>query len=61
MKYSNLIVAGLMTLALAACVSFPSDGPTGPQGATGNTGEKGNTGATGATGATGNVVIVPAR
>ena len=56
MKYSKLVVATLMSLALSACFTLPA-GPAGPQGATGDTGARGNTGYTGASGgrgATGN-------
>ena len=66
MKYSILISAGLMALALSACdkpttvvtpapavVAVPVPGPAGPTGATGATGSTGYTGAPGASGDTG--------
>ena len=71
MKYANLVLGGLASIALSGCFSLPA-GPAGPQGATGETGATGGTGATGSTGARGNtgarggttgdtLVIVPAR
>lgn len=65
MKYSIIITAAVMTLALSACdrpaavvtpavVTVPGPaGATGATGSTGSTGSMGSTGSTGATGATG--------
>jgi hypothetical protein len=70
MKYSLIITAAAMTLALSACdrpaavvtpavVTVPVPGPAGATGATGSAGSMGATGATGKTGGD-TVVIVPA-
>lgn len=66
MKYSIVVSAVVMALALSACdrptvvtpaavvaVPVPVPGPAGPTGATGSTGSTGATGYTGATGDTG--------
>ncbi len=64
MKYSMVISALVMALALSACdrptvvtpaavITVPVPGPAGPTGATGATGATGYTGATGSTGYTG--------
>lgn len=63
MKYSVVVSALLMALAISACdkppvvtptvVTVPVPGPAGPAGATGQSGSTGEVGAAGATGNTG--------
>lgn len=64
MKYSIIITAAVMALALSACdrpaavvapavVTVPVPGPAGATGATGSTGSTGSAGSTGSTGYTG--------
>ena len=72
MKYSMVLTASLMALALGACdrptvvtpaavVNVPVPGPAGATGAMGASGSTGATGDTGKTGKTGDtLVIVPA-
>ena len=43
MKYANLVLGGLASIALSGCFSLPA-GPAGPQGATGQTGATGRVG-----------------
>lgn len=65
MKYSMMLSAALIAVALSACdkeptvvtpatvINVPVPGPAGPPGETGSTGSSGATGETGAAGTTG--------
>ena len=60
-RYSKLLIAGAVTLALGGCLTF-NVGQADPQGATADTGATEYTEATGRTSARGDAsVIVPAR